>query len=179
MANKQVALFRGINVGKAKRVAMADLHALIEELGYGDVRTLLNSGNVVYTAPARTTPKTAAANIEAALAKKTGVTARVSVLSAQELGTLVAENSLLDSASDHSRLLVAVLMDPADRSRFQPFLEQDWSPDAFASGSRAAYLWCCQGILESQLAAAFGRQFGDSATTRNWTTILKLHALVC
>jgi uncharacterized protein (DUF1697 family) len=45
----QIALLRGINVGKAKRVAMEDLRALVESLGYGDVRTVLASGNVVYT----------------------------------------------------------------------------------------------------------------------------------
>jgi uncharacterized protein (DUF1697 family) len=49
MGNRCVALFRGINVGKAKRIAMADLRKLFEGLGYGDVRTLLNSGNVVFT----------------------------------------------------------------------------------------------------------------------------------
>ncbi len=46
-----VALIRGINVGHAKRVAMADLRALVEALGYGEARTLLNSGNVVFSAP--------------------------------------------------------------------------------------------------------------------------------
>ncbi len=49
MARRHVALIRGINVGRAKRVAMADLRALVEGLGYRDVRTLLNSGNVVFT----------------------------------------------------------------------------------------------------------------------------------
>jgi len=53
MPATHVALIRGINVGKAKRVAMADLRALLEKLGYGDVRTLLNSGNIVYTVPAK------------------------------------------------------------------------------------------------------------------------------
>ncbi len=49
MANRQVALLRGINVGRANRVAMVDLRALFETMGYIDVRTLLNSGNVVFT----------------------------------------------------------------------------------------------------------------------------------
>ncbi len=53
MSGRQAALLRGVNVGPAKRVAMADLRALVEGLGYTDVRTLLNSGNVVYTAPGR------------------------------------------------------------------------------------------------------------------------------
>jgi len=46
---RQVALLRGINVGRAKRVAMADLRTLVESLGYREVSTLLNSGNVVFT----------------------------------------------------------------------------------------------------------------------------------
>lgn len=45
---RYVALLRGINVGRAKRVAMADLRALVEGLGFHSVRTLLNSGNVVF-----------------------------------------------------------------------------------------------------------------------------------
>ena len=52
MSGCYVALLRGINVGRAKRVAMADLRALFEQLGFGDVRTLLNSGNVGFRARA-------------------------------------------------------------------------------------------------------------------------------
>ena len=53
MAASHVALLRGINVGTAKRVAMADLRGVMTGLGYSDVRTLLNSGNLVFTAPPR------------------------------------------------------------------------------------------------------------------------------
>jgi uncharacterized protein (DUF1697 family) len=47
-SQRYIALIRGINVGRAKRVAMADLRKLVEELGYDDVRSVLNSGNVVF-----------------------------------------------------------------------------------------------------------------------------------
>ena len=53
MPASHVALLRGINVGTAKRIAMADLRGVMTGLGYSDVRTLLNSGNVVFTAPPR------------------------------------------------------------------------------------------------------------------------------
>ena len=172
-----VALFRGINVGRAKRVAMADLRALIEGLGYGEVHTLLNSGNVVFTAPAGTAGK-AASRIEESLASKLGVSARVTVLTAAELAAIVAGNTLLEIADDHARLLVAVLSDPADRARLEPLLKQDWAPDILSIGGRVAYLWCSGGILESRLAQAVGRVLGDAATTRNWATILKLHSLL-
>jgi uncharacterized protein (DUF1697 family) len=75
-------------------------------------------------------------------------------------------------------LLVAVLSEPTDRTRLEPLLEQDWAPDALALGRRVAYVWCSGGILESRLAQAVGRALGSAATSRNWATILKLHALV-
>jgi uncharacterized protein (DUF1697 family) len=176
MANQYVALIRGINVGRAKRVAMADLRALVEGLGYGNVRTLLNSGNVVFSAP-RTTPTAAAARIENALAETAGVPARVTVLTAVELAAAVADNPLLTIANDPSRLLVAVLGNPADRAKLEPLTKQDWAAEALALGTRVAYLWCADGILASKLAEAVGRVLGDAVTSRNWATVTKLHAL--
>jgi len=177
MTRKHVALIRGINVGRAKRVAMADLRALVVDLGYGDVRTLLNSGNVVFTVPAsaRSEP---ASRIERAITSRLGISARVTVLTRAELAAVVAENPLVGVASEPSRLLVTVLTDPADRKRLLPLARQDWAPDVLAVGARVAYLWCPKGMLESRLADAVSRLLGDGATTRNWATVTKLHALV-
>ncbi len=180
MAATHVALLRGINVGKAKRVAMADLRALVADLGYGDVKTLLNSGNVVFTASGKvpTSGKNSpAARIEAALEERTGISSRVTVLTAGELAAAVAGNPLVEVATNPSRLLVAVLTDPADRRRLEPLRDEDWSPESLALGERVAYMWCPPGVLESQLAQAVGRTLGDAVTTRNWATMLKLHAL--
>lgn len=174
-AGRQVALLRGINVGRAKRVAMADLRALVEELGYRDVRTLLNSGNVVFTASHGTARSST--RIEEALAARLGVRARVIVLTAAELAAIVAGNSLHHAATDPARLLVGVLADPADRSRLEPLARQDWAPEILALGTRAAYVWCADGILAGRLFEAVGRALGDAVTTRNWATITKLHAL--
>src|SRR5439155_26831574 len=96
---RHVALLRGINVGRAKRVAMADLRALFEELGYGEVRTLLNSGNVVFTARAGNSA-TIATRIEKALTKRLGISTRVIVITAGELATIIAKNPLLDVAAN-------------------------------------------------------------------------------
>src|SRR5690606_717827 len=84
MKQRQIALFRGINVGKAKRIAMADLRSLLEELGFTDVRTLLNSGNAVYTSDG-VPPGTAGRMIEDALPGKLGISSRVSVFTSDEL----------------------------------------------------------------------------------------------
>jgi uncharacterized protein (DUF1697 family) len=177
VTDTRVALIRGINVGRAKRVAMADLRALVEGLGYRDVRTLLNSGNVVFTVPPKSKGE-AGPRIEEAMTEKLGVSARITVLTAAELATVVAENSLLEATDNPSRLLVNVFLTPEDRARIEPLASQDWAPEALAVGSRAAYIWCAGGILESKLVLAASRALGNGATARNWATITKLLALV-
>jgi uncharacterized protein (DUF1697 family) len=171
-----VALIRGINVGHARRVAMADLRALVEGLGYGHVRTLLNSGNVLLSAPG-VAPGDAAARIEQSLGARLGVSARVTALTTAELAAAVAVNPLLEVADDPSRMMVAVLANPADRTRLEPLLARDWAPEALALGARVAYLWCPQGVIASRLWEAIGRMLGDAVTTRNWVTMTRLHAL--
>jgi uncharacterized protein (DUF1697 family) len=130
-----VAFLRGINVGRAKRVAMADLRALVTRLGYRDVKTLLNSGNVVFTAPAgqRGDP---AQRIERALFETLGVASRVTVLERRDLEQAAARNPLADVAKDPSRLLVVILKNPGDRRRLVPLTKEDWSPEALALGTR-------------------------------------------
>jgi uncharacterized protein (DUF1697 family) len=176
MAGREIALLRGINVGKAKRVAMADLAALVERLGYKEVKTLLNSGNVVFTVPAAVKGK-AAARIEEALATKLKLQSRVTGLTAAELDDIVEGNPLLEVATDHSRLFVTVITDPADRALLVPLTKEKWSPDVLALGQRVAYQWCVKGSIDSPLSQAVGKVMKARATTRNWATILKLQQL--
>jgi len=168
-----IALLRGVNVGRAKRVAMADLRALIEDLGHSDVRTLLNSGNAVFRASRQDPPQIAAA-IEGGIEDRFGFSASVVVLTARELDAIVAENPLPQAARDPSRFLVAFVSTATTLAKARPLLAQAWAPDALAIGRRAAYLWCARGFIESKLAQAFARVAADAATTRNWATVLKL-----
>ena len=84
-----VAFFRGINVGRAKRIAMADLRVLVEGLGHTGVRTVLNSGNVVFTRPA-SAKGDPAARIEKAIESKLGVSCAVIALDAAYPDTAMA-----------------------------------------------------------------------------------------
>ena len=170
-----IALLRGINVGRAKRITMADLRDLVAGLGHANVRTVLNSGNVLFGTTRGDTERLAAA-IEAGIAARCGLASRVVVVTAADLAVIVRENPLLDLATNRSRLLVAFVAQPAVLKRAGPLLREAWAPDALAVGSRAAYLWCADGVLDSPLSQAFGRQFGEDTTTRNWSTVLKLHA---
>jgi uncharacterized protein (DUF1697 family) len=173
---RQIALLRGVNVGRAKRIAMADLRKVLGDLGFSGVRTLLNSGNAVFDCPARDAALSAV-RIEEALVLKLGVASRVTVLGAEQLADVVAENPLQDIAADPAKLMVAVLNNPADRTRLEPLAHQPWQPEAFALGRWCAYIWCADGVLASRAAAAMGNLLGDAVTTRNWSTITRLHAL--
>ena len=171
-----VALLRGINVGRAKRVAMADLRVVVEELGYGEVRTLLNSGNVVFSAPGpgRGNP---AARIEKAIAEELGVSSRVTALTAEDLDTIVSENPLGRVANNPSRLMVTIATDAAHLALLQPVARGNWAPEVLAVGRRAASRWVPDGVAESLAFAAVAKVLGDGATTRNWATVTKLRAL--
>ena len=152
---------------------MADLRACFESLGYGDVKTLLNSGNVVFSAPAAGAGK-AAARIEKTVESKHGLKSRVTVLTGAEVDAIVKENPFGKVANHPSRFFVTVLHDPADRAKLKPLQSRKWSPEAFVVGKRVAYCWCPPGLLESPLMAR-GRanpqgrrhhtQLGDDAET--------------
>lgn len=170
-----IALLRGINVGRAKRIAMADLRNLLEGLGCTEVRTILNSGNAVFQAPKIST-RALASDIAAAIQARFGFPVPVLVHTAREFNAIVAENSLPEAEQDPSKFLVAFVSAKTDLAKAKPLLDETWKPDRIAIGSRAAYLWCASGILESQLLQKFSRLLGASITTRNWATVLKLQA---
>jgi uncharacterized protein (DUF1697 family) len=174
---RYVALFRGINVGKAKRIAMADLRALLDGLGYADVTTLLNSGNAVFTG--NTEPAaTHAARIREAVLGKLGVDALVIVKSAKDVAAIVAGNVLERHATDDSRLLVALTNDSRGLAKARALARGAWGAEKLHVGKHAAYLWCANGILESKVVTALLKGLDDTGTTRNWATFKKIHALL-
>ncbi len=172
----RIALFRGINVGKAKRIAMADLRLLFEALGYGNVRTLLNSGNVVFES-LHADPEADARRIASALAERTGVSANTLALDAATLDRIVGANPYASDADDPSRLLVGFFIAHGDLAPFKEMREA-FPGERFALGPDACYLWCPEGILDSRIGSLLaGAKFRDRVTTRNWATVLKLQAM--
>ena len=170
-----VALLRGVNVGTAKRIAMAELRTLFENLGYRDVCTILNSGNVVFTIPSGATGDHAA-RIGKAIAERLGVRSRVIVLTRNEVAAALADNPLTSMAEDPSRLLVLAFADPGHTARLAPLQSERWTPEALAVGKRVAYLWCARGIGVSRLWTMVNRAIGDTGTARNVTTLTRILA---
>ncbi len=171
-----VALLRGVNVGKAKRVSMAELRALLFGLGYTGVATLLNSGNAVFRA-SRGAPAKHSAVIAAAIATKLKVEVPVIVKSASELASIISENPIKTRAEEHPRFLVAFVQDARALSSLAAIESLVVPPERFSVGKDAAYLFCANGILESKARKALLGKAGKLATTRNWATVLKLRAL--
>jgi uncharacterized protein (DUF1697 family) len=115
------------------------------------------------------------AGIAAAIAGQCGFSASVMVMTAKDLAAIIEENPLLAIAKDPARHLVAFVSDPRHLAALRPLLKETWKPDVLAVTRRAAYLWCCTGILESKLNKTFARLGGNTVTARNWATVLKLH----
>ena len=171
-----IALLRGVNVGKAKRVPMAEFRKLLEGLGYTNVATLLNSGNAVFRASAGTSKKHAS-DIAAAILRKLKVDVPVIVKSATELAAIVAENPFTVEGPERSRMLVAFTQDREGQASVSSIASLVSPPEKFLDGRHAAYLYCADGILESKAGAALLGKAGKQATTRNLATTLKLYEL--
>lgn len=167
-----VALLRGINVGRNKRIAMARLRELLTDLGYGEVRTLLQSGNAVFTS-SRRSADAVGAEIEQAIMSELGMGVAVIVRTAEQLRAAVAANPLPAEGRDPSRLMVLFLSGVPEESAIPE--PADATPEEWHVNGREIYLWCPDGVLESALVQLFtDRQLRVQVTTRNWRTVCTL-----
>lgn len=167
-----VVLLRGINLAAKRRVAMADLRAWLTDLGYTDVRTLLQSGNVVLRTKKR--PATVRKEVEAALLEGAGFTVDCVLRTAEELRAVVDADPFGDVATDPSRYLVSFLDVPGKWPDVDPAA---FEPERVHLSEREAYFWVPGGIQKSKILAAFPSRKGEVATVRNWNTVNKLLAM--
>jgi uncharacterized protein (DUF1697 family) len=171
-----VALLRGINVGKAKRLPMADLRALLTGLGLTKVKTLLNSGNAVFD-DAEPSSSKIAKTLEKAIIETFGFQVPVVVKSVTELEHIVAASPFRGDAEEAKRQVVAFAQDSSTLSALKSLESLLQPPETLHVGKHAAYLHCANGILESKAGAALVGKVGREVTTRNWATTQKLLSL--
>lgn len=167
-----VGLVRGINVGASTRVPKGDLAAAFRDAGFARVSTFLQSGNVVFDAAAAPTAADAAV-VEAGIEIRSGVSARVVLLTEADFRAVAAANPLLEDGDDHSKLVVTFLDHEAPGSLTIPDADA-LAPELVRIGERAIYQWCPLGVSNSKLKPAFWREVGAVATGRNWRTVLRL-----
>jgi uncharacterized protein (DUF1697 family) len=172
------ALLRGINVGGHKKVAMADLRALLSRLGFTDVATLLQSGNAVFNGP-EALPDELAARIERALAGEFLMSVRCMVRTGPELQAVVQGNPFAETATHGSRFLALFLSASPDPELLAEYDPRSLSPSEIELGDRVIYQWCPDGILAAPNVSGFvEKNLRVAVTGRNWNTVTKLATLL-
>lgn len=171
---RYLALLRGINVGTAKQVSMAELRTLAAGLGYADVRTYLRSGNVLLTSDTATADEVAT-QLAKAIADEFSMTVSVVVRTRAELAAVVAANPLGEVATDPSRSVVVFLSGPPDTAGLAGLLAVDVAPEQIVADGRELYLWCPNGQADGAATKALTKaKLGVTVTARNWRTVTTL-----
>lgn len=178
-STRYLVLFKGINVGRAKRIAMADLRRLLGELGYEDVATYLQSGNAVFTTT-EDAPAVAAA-VRTGVEAELGVDAAVVVRTEKQLTDAMAADPYSDIADDPAKHLLGLFSAVPDADRLAAFRQlldaKHVDPDVGGVHSISGdhcYLWCPKGVLESPFGTVDWGKLGVTVTMRNWSTVLRL-----
>ena len=168
-----IVFLRGINLGKARRVQMAALRELLADSGHENVRTLLQSGNVILES--RSTGARLERELERQLEAGLGFPVDVLVRTRAELAAVVARNPLASVAKDPARYLVTFL-----RKKLQPAVARqlralDVGPEQLVVDGRELYTWHPAGLARTELRKHLtDRVLGVSSSGRNWSTVTKL-----
>jgi uncharacterized protein (DUF1697 family) len=166
-------MLRGINLGPRRRVPMAGLRELLTEAGYANVRTYVQSGNIVLESPA------AAVKVERSLTElisdRFGFDVPVLVRSRAQLAAVVKANPLGEVANNEKRYVVTFLSVKPTADVMHKLEELARDNEAVAVSGRELYTWHPEGQARSKLAAALtAKELGVNATARNWTTVRTL-----
>ena len=176
MATMYAALLRGINVGGNRKIPMAELRALLEEIGYDDVRTYLQSGQAVFSS-AHGDEDSLAAELGEAIERHFGFGVDVLVRDHAYLNAIVEACPFPAAELEAKQLHVTYFSAPAEAERFTEIDQEAFLPEEFRLGDRALYLYAPDGLGRSKLAEQLARPRltkGLIATTRNWNTVVKL-----
>jgi uncharacterized protein (DUF1697 family) len=174
---RQVVLLRGVNLGPRNRVPMVELRAALEEAGFEDVKTYLQSGNVILSSKAK--PEQTARKVGGVIQERFGLEIAVVARTGAQLARVVARNLLGEVATDPKRYQVSFLDDSLPAASKRKLEQARIEPERFVVHGREIYAWHPAGVARSKLWAALaGRDLGVTATARNWTTVTALLALV-
>jgi uncharacterized protein (DUF1697 family) len=169
-----VVLLRGINLGRARQVGMADLRETLTGRGFAGVRTHLRSGNVLLDSDLG--EEELAREVEDAVRTRFGFDVPVVVRTGAELAAVVAADPFAEVATDPARYTVTFLTRPPEPGKVAAL------PPAERGGYRVVgrelYLWLPDGIADTPLASwRWDTLLAVPGTTRNWNTVTKLAGL--
>ena len=170
---RQIVLLRGVNLGARNRIAMPKLRDALAEVGFDDVQTYLQSGNVVLSSTAK--PEQTARKIERLIADRFSLDIDVVARTRAELARVVKRNPLAKVAVDPKRYQVSFLSGWLGTDVVRKIEAAAVEPEQVVVIGREVYAWHPATIARSKLWALLaGRGLGVTATARNWTTVTKL-----
>jgi uncharacterized protein (DUF1697 family) len=172
-----IALLRGVNLAGKRKLGMSDLRDIVTAMGMCEVRTLLQSGNVVFRCAARK-PAAIERDLEAAILKKLKLETVVHVRTADEWQAVIASNPFpAEAKRDPAHLLVMCLREAPATKNVSELQAAITGPEIVRAHGRHAYLVYPDGVGRSKLTPALlDRKLGAGGTARNWNTVLKLGA---
>jgi uncharacterized protein (DUF1697 family) len=170
---RQIALLRGINIGPRNRIAMPALRDALTEAGFEDVRTYVQSGNIVLETKLK--PAALEVEIERLIKQRFGLGIDVVARTRAELTEIVALNPLAKVAADPQRYQVAFLSATLAPEVVQKLEAAVVAPEQLAIEGREIYTWHAEGVARSKLwNAVASKGLGVKATARNWRTVTTL-----
>ena len=169
----RILLLRGINLGASKRVSMPALRELLEANGLSDVRTYVQSGNVVVAGDAA--PDRLARRCSRLIADELGLEVDVVARTRDELAQVVERDPLGEVATDAKRYLVTFLSAELDPDVLAQLRDLAAGGERVEAIGREVYTWRPDGAARSKLSGRLaGADLGVVATSRNWNTVRKL-----
>jgi uncharacterized protein (DUF1697 family) len=179
MAVRRIALLRGVNVGGNKMVAMADLRALVTRLGFGDVQSVLQSGNLIFSVRgAARSCSSLEGHLEKEVEKALGLKADFHVRTADEWQSVIAGNPFrAEAASDPGHLLVTFFKAPLVTANVTALRAAITGPERLHADGRHLYMVFPDGMGDSKAARLIDKKLAARGTARNWNTVVKLSAL--
>jgi uncharacterized protein (DUF1697 family) len=173
-----IALLRGINVGGHRPVAMADLRQLLTKLGLLDVRSVLQSGNLVFESKGQR-PARLEGLLEAETAKGLGLQAEFLVRTATEWRAVIAANPFREEAKrTPARLVVMFLKQPPAQGSVRELQQSMTGPETLRAAGRELYIVYPNGMGKSKLTGTLiEKRLGTSGSVRNWNTVERLDRL--
>ncbi len=173
-----VALLRGINVGGKNLLPMKELTAIFAKAECTEVRTYIQSGNVLFNAPAALVKKLPDV-ISERIRERFGYSVPVILRTIQEMGKVISENPFLEIGDSEKMLHVYFLGDKPAASAIQSLDPDRSPPDTFQVRNREIYLRCPNGMGRSKLTNAyFDAKLSTISTARNWATVVKLFEMM-
>ncbi len=176
---KYISVLRGINVSGQKKINMADVKSLYELLGFQDVTTYIQSGNVIFNAYSEDKVELKK-KIEKAIEEKYTFRVPVMIRTHREISDIIDKNPFgpIDLVKDGSRVLLTFLSSQPTQDKISDLQHHVAAPEQLFVMGEEVYLYCPNGYGKSKLSNTFlEKRLGVGATTRNWKSVLKLYTL--